>query len=170
MGDFTPPATTPPPPPDEDSLVLPVPAIVCIAIGAYIVLIVLILCIRQCLIQRGKLTDDCCNCCGKERECKCCDCWLAFAESCNCCSNPNLTTCLDQCCPTRKKLTCADVILCQCCETGCCGSEEPLCQCGNCNFNCQCQSPECQDINCCCFQLQPNQTADDDDSIDQQPR
>lgn len=133
----------------------PLPAIICIAIGAYIVVIVALLILRQLLMKRGVLGGT--TCCGKEGD-PCCECCIACGESCNCCGSPNLEGCLDSICPTRRKTECADVVQCRCCtdpEQGCstcCGGDEPLCDCGNCN--CQCQPPACEECNCFCFTCQ----------------
>lgn len=153
--------------PNAGEATFPVAAIVCIAIGGYVVLIVIVIIIRQVLLQRGMCRENC-NWCGKEGE-PCCECCLSCAESANCCKSPNISACLDSICPARKQLSCTDIILCECCSNqdgGCCGSEEPLCDCGNFNCTPQCSLPECDSINCLCFSLQlkgphPDDTDDD---------
>ncbi|KAK2170268.1 hypothetical protein LSH36_3g00057 [Paralvinella palmiformis] len=104
-------------------LALPLPAIICIAIGAYIVLIIIILLIRQLLLQRGMCAYG--QCCGKEGD-PCCECCIACSESLNCCRSPNIEACLDSCCPARRQMDCVDIIMCQCCadpNNQCCGQQ-----------------------------------------------
>lgn len=144
--------------PASDSLALPVAAIVCIAVGAYILLIILILIIRSILQSHG-ICSQACNCCGKENQ-PCCQCCAVLSDTCNCVQSPNLSACLDSICPSRKRMDCADFITCQCCADPnnqcctCCNSQEPLCDCGQCNCNCACTAPDCQDVNCLCFKIQ----------------
>ncbi|XP_013379640.1 keratin-associated protein 5-5 [Lingula anatina] len=105
--------------------------------------------VRQCLLSRGICGE--CNCCGKEGEPQCCECWIGFAECCNCCRSPNIESCLDSVCPQRRSMDFADIVTCQCCgEGGCCGENEQCCDCGNCGCNCNCN---CDELNCLCCQI-----------------
>lgn len=148
------------------SLSLPVAAIVCIAIGSYVLLIVIILIIRSILLSRG-ICRQSCYCCGKEGE-PCCQCCATLAEMCSCCDSPSLQACLDSICPARKQMDFGDFVTCQCCTDPnntcctCCNSQQPLFDCGMCN--CECTAPECNDINCCCFKFQQKALPPDDDS------
>eukprot|EP00058_Branchiostoma_floridae_P020374 XP_002605864.1 hypothetical protein BRAFLDRAFT_90817 [Branchiostoma floridae] len=108
---------------------LPTGAIVVIAVGGYVTLIVIALIIRQCLLSRG-FCGECCSggCCSKdEEEAGCCECWMAFAECCNP-NAPSMKTCLDSMCPRQKG-------------------------CGDCDCACACQPPECETINFLCFEV-----------------
>ncbi|KAI8504874.1 uncharacterized protein LOC144916794 [Branchiostoma floridae x Branchiostoma belcheri] len=134
---------------------LPTGAIVVIAVGGYVTLIVIILIIRQCLLSRG-VCGECCSggCCSKdEEEAGCCECWMAFAECCNP-NAPSMKTCLDSLCPRQKgRCSTAACVNCECCQDcTCCGSE-PMCECGDCDCACACQPPECETINFLCFEV-----------------
>lgn len=137
---------------------LPTAAIISIAIGCYIVVVGLLLILRQCLMDRGVFSETCCLCCGEGEGLDCCKCGECCMMYCNCCGSPDMEACCDSICPTRRRMDCADIIMCQCCMDNeccqCCYSEEPLCDCGACN--CQMQSPDCSSINCCCFELKLN--------------
>jgi len=147
--------------PVTSTLGLPVAAIVCIAIGAYVVLIVLILAIRSILLSRGVCKQSC-GCCGKEGE-PCCECCSSFSECCAC-DSPSLTACLDSICPSRKQMDFGDFVTCQCCSdpnNQCCNSQQPFCDCGACQVSCA--QPGCDDITCCGCKLQSKPLPDDTD-------
>ncbi|XP_030398713.1 uncharaterized LOC112694756 homolog isoform X2 [Gopherus evgoodei] len=135
-GSLNPGMATPTPSPSS-FLLLPLPAIVFISVAAYLLLLLLILALRHCLLARGLCTD----CCWCEKgmlggPSHCC---LACAEACNC-APPSLTRCLDTCCPRRQGWelsTCPPFP--RCC---------PLCDCA-----CAYQPPDCQSINCICFEV-----------------
>jgi len=143
-------------------LAIPVPAIICIAIGAYLVLIIILLIIRSILISQGVCVKTC-RCFGKEGE-PCCDtCCAELGDCCNCCASPSLTACLDSICPARQQMDCADIVTCQCCADNqccpCCDASQ--CDCGQCQ--CQCGSPDCNDVGCCCCKLQTKQQWEEED-------
>lgn len=139
---------------------LPVAAVVCIVIGAYVLVIMLLLTVRSILVSGGACTgESCAGCwqCGKQ-PC-CCECSSSLAECCPSCESPamSVNACLDSVCPARQRMDVGDCVTCQCCAdpnnstccTSCC-SDEPLCDCGECSCSCNCQTPECNEINCCC--------------------
>ncbi|KAK7087362.1 uncharacterized protein [Littorina saxatilis] len=106
---------------------LPIAAIVCIAVGCYVLVLVGIIVLCYVLKGRGSCGES--HCCAKDEDAQSCECCLAMAEACNCCKSPSITSCLDACCPNRKRITCVDIIMCQCCASeggtmcdGCCGS------------------------------------------------
>ena len=151
----------------------PVAAIVCISIGAYIVVVAVILLVRQILLGKGFCTGAC-SCCGEEGKLQCCECCIACSEAMNCCKAPSVESCLDSICPARRNYDCADIVMCQCCADpdnqccSCCGGDTPLCDCGNCNCMCDCKPPDCDTINCFCCELAVKQPLQDDDSLDGQ--
>ncbi|XP_033115321.1 keratin-associated protein 5-2-like isoform X2 [Anneissia japonica] len=107
---------------------LPVSIILVIAIGAYMLVIVALLLLRQFLVARGSCGE--CAPCGKEDgSFQCCDCWVSLAEACNCCAYPNRRSCLDSLCG-------------------------PPSNCGGCDFACKAPECECAEIDCCCFKMQ----------------
>lgn len=143
---------------------LPTAAIVMIGVGAYFVLIVILLIIRQCLKSQGIsicpawVSEMCCgSCCGGEDDaarCCLCSCFLPMAEMCDC-STPSKKSCLDSVCPTKQ--WCDDTFC--CCmnaEPGgamCQDCNGPECGLGDCNCACNCAAPECDSINCFCFTI-----------------
>ncbi|XP_076801304.1 uncharacterized protein LOC143445846 isoform X2 [Clavelina lepadiformis] len=171
-----------------------VPIWILIAVGAYIVLIILILSIRQCLVQsysedykeilssasscccwcipalnasaicleenlvepvrkfcsksdsqaRGICAD--CNCFGKsDEEDSCFDCFLACAQFCNC-DTPDLRSCCDSICGPRRRCDFGDCATCDCGDGSCEGCSALQCACA-------CQPPDCDQINCLCFEI-----------------
>ncbi|XP_063157381.1 uncharacterized protein LOC134495708 [Candoia aspera] len=127
------------PPPDlpfAATLFLPLPAIVFLVVGSYLLLLILVLVLRQCLLARG----FCANCCSCEKRSwpSMCECCMACAESCDC-ALPSPARCLDHCC------SCANGL-----EPGSCSFPRlcPLCDCA-----CTYQPPDCQNINCICFEI-----------------
>ncbi|XP_075773520.1 uncharacterized protein LOC142825558 isoform X2 [Pelodiscus sinensis] len=120
-----------------NSLLLPLPAIVFITVAAYLLLLLLLLALRQCLLSRG-LCADCCWC---EKgvlgaPCQCC---VSCTEACDCAPS-SLTRCLETCwprCQGWEHAACLSVP--RCC---------PLCDCA-----CAYQPPDCQSINCICFEV-----------------
>ncbi|XP_022093229.1 keratin-associated protein 17-1-like isoform X1 [Acanthaster planci] len=146
---------------------LPVPVIVVLAVGGYLVLIVLLVVIRQFLVARGVCMA--CAPCGKEDgSLQCCDCWISCAEGCNCCAYPNVKSCLDSVCgPPDNRCSMTKCVSCQTCQNNtCCGDEasgfesccgtgdscsNQGCECAGCD--CACQAPECDTIDCFCFKV-----------------
>ncbi|XP_064649917.1 uncharacterized protein LOC135501622 isoform X2 [Lineus longissimus] len=139
----------------NEDLDLPVAVIICIAVSCYVFVVIIALIIKQCLQSRGLCGE--CRLCGSEDQ-PCCECCISLGQACNCCQQPRVTSCLDRCCPQRKNLCrnkqfdCIDIILCQCCSSPAPG-KEPLCGCNNMSCSCGCTSPECENINCLCFEL-----------------
>ncbi|XP_046841326.1 uncharacterized protein LOC124435433 [Xenia sp. Carnegie-2017] len=154
------PATTPPPTNNDSGLTTS--AIVLIVIAGYIVIFIIAVFIRQCLLARGvHLCHDwfyelCCTSCSCPR----CTCFTHFAELCDF-NVPSKNSCLDACCPTKEK---CDNMFC-CCMNDlpggdlCADCNGPECQFGDCNCACNCQVPECNSINCICFEIQLRQPA-----------
>lgn len=156
---------TEPPSVDEDSS-LSTAAIVFIAIGAYIVVFVIAVLIRQCLQARGlTICPEWVN----EMFCKtcCCSCLCIthLAELCDF-NVPSKNSCLDSCCPSKE--WCDDNFCCcmnsmpggGLCED-CADCNGPECQCGDCNCACNFTMPECNSINCICFEIQLKQPGGD---------
>nr|XP_034990618.1 uncharaterized LOC112694756 homolog isoform X1 [Zootoca vivipara]XP_034990619.1 uncharaterized LOC112694756 homolog isoform X1 [Zootoca vivipara]XP_034990620.1 uncharaterized LOC112694756 homolog isoform X1 [Zootoca vivipara]XP_034990621.1 uncharaterized LOC112694756 homolog isoform X1 [Zootoca vivipara]XP_034990622.1 uncharaterized LOC112694756 homolog isoform X1 [Zootoca vivipara] len=128
------------PPPDlpfATTLFLPLPAIIFLVVGSYLLLLALVLVLRQCLMARG-LCANCCSC-EKRPWPNMCECCLTCAESCDC-ALPSPTRCMDRYC------TCTN----QGWEPGACSFPRlcPLCDCA-----CTYQPPDCQNINCICFEI-----------------
>ncbi|XP_042211875.1 keratin-associated protein 5-4-like [Homarus americanus] len=161
---------------------LPLAAIFCIAIAAYVILVIIGLSIRQCLLRKGVCGGGCpyalcCNCSQLGLHCA--------QVCCNCGPKPSCTSLLDYCCPTDQvdnplseilgardisvfRMGCSCLHL-ECCEecTGCsrfstCG--EKCCQDSWCippavcgaqpSCDCQsCTSPQCSTINCLCCEI-----------------
>ncbi|XP_046894562.1 uncharacterized protein si:ch211-198p11.6 isoform X1 [Hypomesus transpacificus] len=105
-------------------LALPLPAVLLIAVGLYMILLAMVLWFRHCL------KDHCCSECGE-----CCpniapfEYCIACAESCDC-RFPSLRSFLDQMCPSPSSL------------------QWPAWDCA-----CTCQAPECESCNCLCFEI-----------------
>ncbi|XP_048252449.1 uncharacterized protein LOC124151867 isoform X2 [Haliotis rufescens] len=98
----------------ESELALPVAAIVCLAVGGYVMLIVIIILVRYFLVSRG--ICECGSWCAKsDEDAQSCACCAELAECCNCCKSPTVTSCLDSICPNRKRMGCIELLLCQCC-------------------------------------------------------
>ncbi|XP_028400401.1 uncharacterized protein LOC114523619 [Dendronephthya gigantea] len=151
-------ATLPPTVDEDDSL--PTAGIIFIAIGAYIVIFTLGILIRQCLLARGLsicpewVHEMCCTTCA----CMSCVGIAHCAELCDF-NVPTKRSCLDCCCPTKER---CDEMFCCCMNqlpggTLCDDCAGPECQCGDCNCACNCQLPECNSINCICFEIQLKQ-------------
>ncbi|XP_077868591.1 uncharacterized protein LOC144359223 [Saccoglossus kowalevskii] len=110
-----------------ESETLPTAVIVVVAIGAYLVLMVLLLIIRSCLQANG-FCNECAPCGKEDGSQQCCDCWVATAEACNCCAYPNMKACLDSICgPANNKCTLANCVSCQACQDNQCCGNEPMC-------------------------------------------
>ncbi|XP_043942224.1 keratin-associated protein 5-4 [Protopterus annectens] len=130
------PLTFPPVTVVPSSLVLPVPAIIIITVGAYLLLVLIAVMVRQCLMTQG-MCVDCCSC-SKGNQLGLSDCCLSCAETCDC-QVPSMDRCLDDCCPRRKLCDIGNLLACNCC---------PTCDCA-----CACQPPDCETINCICFEI-----------------
>jgi len=113
---------------------LPIAAWFAIAIGAYSLIIVLILVIRQCALAKGLCGECRFNCCQGS-----CGEWCLEACRASCdCRSPSMTGCLDALCPQRRNTNFADIAMCRCCpeQCDCCGGD--ACD-GNCEtINCLC--------------------------------
>ncbi|CAD7683724.1 unnamed protein product [Nyctereutes procyonoides] len=79
------------------SLLLPIPAIVFIAVGIYLLLLGVVLLIRHCLLAQGCCTD-CSSPCRKQGASRPQDCCWTCAEACDF-PLPSPAHCLDACCP-----------------------------------------------------------------------
>ncbi|XP_066134529.1 uncharacterized protein [Saccopteryx bilineata] len=125
-----------PAPVNSPSLLLPTPAIVFIAVGIYLLLLGLLLLTRHCLLAQGCCTD-CSSPCRKQGASRPQDyCWTC-AEACDF-PVPSPVHYLDACCPQPTEAG-WDPRCPQCC---------PLCDCA-----CTCQLPDCQSVNCLCFEI-----------------
>ncbi|XP_045705131.1 keratin-associated protein 10-10 [Phyllostomus hastatus] len=125
-----------PAPVSSRSLLLPIPAIVFIAVGIYLLLLGLVLLTRHCLLAQGCCTD-CSYPCRKQAASRPQDCCWTCAEACDF-PLPSPAHYLDACCPQPTEAGWAP----RC--PPCC----PLCDCA-----CACQLPDCQSLNCLCFEI-----------------
>ncbi|XP_047636098.1 keratin-associated protein 10-2 isoform X2 [Phacochoerus africanus] len=125
-----------PAPVSRPSLLLPIPAIVIIAVGIYLLLLGLVLLTRHCLLTQRCCTD-CSPPCRKQGASRPQDCCWTCAEACDF-PLPSPAHYLDACCPQPTEADWAP-----CCPRCC-----PLCDCA-----CACQLPDCQSLNCLCFEI-----------------
>ncbi|KAI5939937.1 Fructose-bisphosphate aldolase A [Manis javanica] len=88
---------TTPAPVSSPSLLLPIPAIVFIAVGIYLMLLCLVLLTRRCLLAQSCCTD-CSSLCRKQGVSRPQDCCWTCVEACNF-PLPSPANCLDACCP-----------------------------------------------------------------------
>ncbi|XP_072106223.1 uncharacterized protein [Mobula birostris] len=77
-------------------LLIPLPAIIILVVGVYLVLVVMAVIVRQWLLARGVCGES--NCGGLGEDSPCGQCLLTLAQSCDC-RLPTLTKCMDHCCP-----------------------------------------------------------------------
>ncbi|XP_052801029.1 keratin-associated protein 5-9-like isoform X2 [Mya arenaria] len=93
-------------------MALPIAAIVCIVLACWVLVVLGLFALYIFLKGRGSCQCEC-QACGKEGDesCTCCR-NLGQAECCAC--DPSLQRCLNSCCP-KKKCSCVDILLCQCC-------------------------------------------------------
>ncbi|XP_048053161.1 uncharacterized protein si:ch211-198p11.6 [Megalobrama amblycephala] len=103
------------------ALSLPLPAIVMISVGIYMIVLAAVLWCHHCL--KAKCDPQCSDCCAGFSPCEYC---LVCAQSCDC-RPPSMRSCLDYSCPS------------------------PNCAMWDCA--CTCQPPECDSINCFCFEI-----------------
>ncbi|XP_067275489.1 uncharacterized protein si:ch211-198p11.6 [Pseudorasbora parva] len=103
------------------ALSLPLPAIIMISVGLYMMVLAAVLWCHHCL--KAKCDLQCSDCCAGFSPCGYC---LVCAQSCDC-RPPSLRSCLDYSCPS------------------------PNCVMWDCA--CTCQPPECDSINCFCFEI-----------------
>ncbi|XP_062590835.1 uncharacterized protein LOC134252380 isoform X4 [Saccostrea cucullata] len=139
---------------NSSSSELPLAGVICLAVFGYTALIFIIVFIRYMCVRQGKCQDVECGMCGKEGAPQCSDCCISCSESCGC-SAPSVNNCLNNCCP-NKKLTCLDILLCQCClgENNCfTNSSVGSCNSCHCDFSC----PQCEGISCCCIEIKIRQ-------------
>ncbi|XP_070571872.1 uncharacterized protein [Ptychodera flava] len=110
---------------------LPTSAIILICIGAYLVLVCIVLLIRECLKENSCCRE--CTPCGKEDgNLQCCACWISMAAACNCCGYPNLSSCMDSLCgPRQDRCSCRNCLNCDTCENRC-RDDFADCDCGVC--------------------------------------
>ncbi|KAF6039289.1 ALDOA [Bugula neritina] len=147
--------TVTPPLPDWESVItsapkspvtVPIAAWICIAIGAYALVIALILVIRQCVLAKGLCGECRFNCCeGSFSQW----CFESCQASCDC-KSPSVTGCLDAVCPQRQNVNFADAMMCRCCLDRCCDSDQEGLECGDCKCDMKC---DCDNINCLCCEL-----------------
>ncbi|KAM9101008.1 uncharacterized protein LOC141563771 isoform X2 [Sminthopsis crassicaudata] len=115
---------------------LPIPAIVFISVVAYLLLLGLVLLARRYLVEQDCCTD-CRGPCRKTDTHGPFECCQGCAEACDF-PLPNPTRCLDACCPQPMEAGWAPQ----------CPRCFPLCDCA-----CACQLPDCQSLNCLCFEI-----------------
>ncbi|XP_065393657.1 uncharacterized protein [Macaca nemestrina] len=125
-----------PAPVSSPPLLLPIPAIVFIAVGIYLLLLGLVLLTRHCLLAQGCCADGS-SPCRKQGASGPPDCCWTCAEACDF-PLPSRAHFLDACCPQPTGADWAP----RC--PRCC----PLCDCA-----CTCQLPDCQSLNCLCFEI-----------------
>ncbi|XP_059146191.1 uncharacterized protein LOC131933438 [Physella acuta] len=127
----------------------PVAAIVCLAVGGYVMLVIIIIVIRHFLRKKGACQSTCCEISDEP----CCVACSKVNEACPCCCSSNVDGCLSKVCGQRKKISCVDILLCNCCgcTEGCCEA----CECKSClpsthgccggETSCCVQRPGCAD-------------------------
>ncbi|XP_078338435.1 uncharacterized protein LOC111135559 isoform X6 [Crassostrea virginica] len=98
---------------NSSSSELPLAGAICLGILGYTCLILIIVFIRYICVRQGKCQNVECGMCGKEGVPQCSQCCISCSEI-GGCSAPSVAGCLNKCCP-NKKLSCVDVLLCQCC-------------------------------------------------------
>ncbi|XP_072454985.1 uncharacterized protein [Notamacropus eugenii] len=118
------------------SVSLPIPAIVFISVVVYLLLLGLVLLARHYSVEQGRCTD-CRGSCRKADAPGPFECCQGCAEACDF-PLPSPARCLDACCPQPLEAGWTP----QC--PRCC----PLCDCA-----CACQLPDCQSLNCLCFEI-----------------
>ncbi|KAL4658338.1 hypothetical protein GN956_G3055 [Arapaima gigas] len=110
------------------SLSLPLPAVLLITLCLYLLLLVGVLWCHHCLLAR--CSPQCGSCWVTDTAM--CERCLLCAEACDC-HLPSLRSCLDHTCPPPS-----------------CPSPP---QCAMWDCACTCQPPECNSINCLCFEI-----------------
>ncbi|KAH9525414.1 hypothetical protein Btru_001390 [Bulinus truncatus] len=96
----------------------PIAAIVCVTVGSYVIIVILILVLRYVLVRKGTCQSECCHC---QESCTCNVC-VRLSDACPCCCTPNPDGCLSKLCGQRKRTNCIDILICNCCgcADGCC--------------------------------------------------
>ncbi|XP_056390213.1 uncharacterized protein LOC130284161 isoform X2 [Hyla sarda] len=119
-------------------LSIPLPGIIFLAVSLYLIVLLILILIHQCLQARG-----CCpSCMGWQKvgDFGFCDMCASCAQSCDC-KIPSLTRCMDSCCPSKPLF----------CPQSCAGCRDVSgCPCG---FACVYQPPDCSTINCICCEI-----------------
>ncbi|XP_063050124.1 uncharacterized protein si:ch211-198p11.6 [Engraulis encrasicolus] len=129
------------------ALSVPLPAVVLMAVCAYMLLLGVALWGRHCL--KVECGAECCACCDSVSVCDYC---LTCAEACDV-SVPSVRSCLDACCPSNSCPTCPTCSAPSCPDCPSCPA--PTCPalswpCGGVDLTCTCQRPQCDTINCFC--------------------
>ncbi|XP_053326587.1 uncharacterized protein LOC128501210 [Spea bombifrons] len=115
-------------------LSIPLPGVIFLAVSLYLIVLLFLVLLHQCLQARG-----CCpSCLGWQKvgELGVCDTCVSCAQSCDC-RVPSATQCMDSCCPTKPG----------------CGDCRGLSRCPLCDVACTCQPPDCNLINCFCCEI-----------------
>ncbi|CAL1533766.1 unnamed protein product [Lymnaea stagnalis] len=96
----------------------PIAAIVCLAVGGYVVIVIVIVIVRYMLVKQGVCKPQCCT----SQSGSCCLVCTKLNEACPCCCSSNVDGCLSKICGKRKTTNCVDILLCNCCgcTEGCC--------------------------------------------------
>ncbi|KAM9305376.1 uncharacterized protein PAF06_013923 [Gastrophryne carolinensis] len=128
-------------------LSIPLPGIILLAISAYIIVLLFLLLIHQCLRARG-----CCpSCMGWQKVggLGLCDACESCAQSCDC-RVPTVARCMDSCCPSKPTCSCCHDVSCCPCEASCCPSDVSCCSCGfpSCPCDFSFKRPDCTTVNC----------------------
>ncbi|XP_052223242.1 keratin-associated protein 5-1-like isoform X3 [Dreissena polymorpha] len=133
-------------------MALPVAATVCIVLACWVVVVLVLFALYHFLKARGSCECEC-KPCGTEGD-PSCTCCKSLGECCQC--NPSLNSCLNSCCP-KKKVSCIDCLLCQCCadegQDSCLvkrlgGADGKAC-CTRCCVSCV----DCAPVVCCCLEI-----------------
>ncbi|XP_075037535.1 uncharacterized protein LOC142098601 [Mixophyes fleayi] len=114
-------------------LSIPLPGVIFLSVSLYLIVLLFLLLIHQCLQARG----CCATCMGWQKvgELGVCDLCMSCAQSCDC-RIPTTKQCMDSCCPSKPTCpACRDV-------SGC-----------PCGFACVYQPPDCSIINCICCEI-----------------
>ncbi|KAG5263208.1 hypothetical protein AALO_G00283790 [Alosa alosa] len=128
------------------ALSLPLPAVLLVAVCAYMLVLWVALWSRHCF--KVECGPDCCSCCGSVSVCDYC---MLCAETWNC-TVPSLRMCLDASCPAPACPQCS-CPQCSCPDPSCPQCSPPSWPCGNMDLSCTCQRPQCDMINCFCFEI-----------------
>ncbi|KAK8394583.1 hypothetical protein O3P69_006616 [Scylla paramamosain] len=129
---------------------VPLAAIFCIAIAAYVAMVIIGLSIRQCLLKKGM----CGSPCPDVACCSCAELGLHCAQACcNCGPLPSFASIMDHCCPADQRCSCLSCGTCEVCEDcSYCSEWCPTLPCDSCQCP-QFSAPECSTINCLCCEI-----------------
>ncbi|KAI8783215.1 uncharacterized protein LOC106056159 [Biomphalaria glabrata] len=118
----------------------PIAAIVCLAVGAYVAIVIIIIVIRYVLLKKGTCQSECCQ----GQDCCTCNVCVRLNAACPCCCTSNADSCLSKLCGQRKRTNCIDILFCNCC-----GCTDGCCDCPSCGTICCRETNCCREITCC---------------------